>query len=197
MTRKLPVAGSIAAAIVLCVAGVAAQGVSQRPYTKADLSGWTGNPGTLTRMIQQIEAKTGGRVVEIRYSSRDAMPGFRAAVAKNGSVTFLSAAAEKGDTVELAAASVPDWMLKWKARADVTQALRATVPLPDAIRAAEQASDGAPAVAAGIASSASNPTSDVQAYNVLIWRHGEVHRVAVDDKSGQVIADPSALADWP
>ena len=197
MIRKLPVAASLAAAIILSVAGASAQGVSQRAYTKADLSGWTGDPGTLTRMIQQIEAKTGGRVIEIRYSSSDSLPGFRVAVAKEGGVTFYSVAAENADTIEMSAASVPDWMLKWKARADVRQALRATVPLSDAISTAEKASDGAPAVAAGIASSASNPTSDVQAYNVLIWRSGEVHRVAVDDKSGQVIADPRALADWP
>lgn len=197
MTTKLPIVCAIAAAVVLCGAGASAQLVSQQPYTKADLSTWTGAPDTLPRTIQRIEATTGGRVLEIRYSDRDGMPGFRAAVAKNGGVTFLRVAMQNGSSVEMTEASVPDWMLKWKARADVAAALQASVPLTDAIRTAEQANGGAPAVAAGIASSASNTTSDVQAYNVLTLRDGEVRRIAVDDKTGQVIANPRALAGWP
>ena len=95
-------------------------------------------------------------------------------------------------------ASVPDWMLHWRARADVKAAEQATVPLTDAIRTAEQARAGGLAVAAGIAASASNnASSDVKAYNVLVMRDGDVRRVAVDDSSGQVIADPQALASWP
>jgi hypothetical protein len=145
-------------------------------------------------MIQRIESTTGGRVLEIRYTDRDGKPGFRAAVAKDGGVTFVRFSSENGDAVEMVTPSVPDGKLKWKARADVGQALRATVPLSEAIRTAEYASYGAPAVAAGIASSASNPSSDVQAYNILIRRGGATHRVAVDDKTGRVIANPEALA---
>jgi len=197
--RKLAIACAITAAPTLCAAGVSghavsAHAVSQRPYTKADLSSWTGSPGTLPSLIQQIESTTGGRVVEIRYTDRDGKPGFRAAVAKNGGVTFLRISSENADSVEPGAASVPDRKLKWKARADVGQALRATVPLSEAIRTAEYESYGAPAVAAGIASSASNPSSDVQAYNILIRRGGATHRVAVDDRTGRVIANPEALA---
>jgi uncharacterized membrane protein YkoI len=194
--RQLQLACAIAAAI-LCGSGASAQSVSQRAYTKADLSGWVGTPDTLPLLIHRIEATTAGRVLEIRFINSDGEVGFRAAVAKSGSVTFLKVAAEGGATIELSEASVPDWMLKWKARADLGAAKSATVPLPQAIRAAEQANGGASAVAAGIASSASNPTSDVKAYNVLVYRDGEVHRVAVDDQSGQVISNPGALADWP
>jgi uncharacterized membrane protein YkoI len=194
--RKLSIACSIVAAATLCAASAPAQSVSQRPYTKADLTGWGGDASTLPSIIQRIEARSGGRVVEIRYTNRDNAPGFRTVVAKDGHVTFLSVAAQSGDSVELSASSVPDWMLKWKARADVSQALKATVPLTQAISTAEQ-QGGGPAVAAGIASSASNPTSDVQAYNVLIYRDGDVRRISVDIRSGQVIEDPGALAGWP
>jgi uncharacterized membrane protein YkoI len=193
---KLSIACSIVAAATLCAAGASGQPVSQKPYTKADLAGWSGDSSTLTRMIQRTETTTGGRVLEIRFTSRDGAPGFRTVVAKGGNVTFIRVAAQNGDTVEMSSSSVPDWMLKWKARADVGRVLQATVPLTQAIRTAEQ-QRGGPAVAAGIASSASNPTSDVQAYNVLIYRDGEVHRVAVDIRSGQVIENPRALADWP
>jgi hypothetical protein len=194
---RLRLACAIAAVAVSCGAGAFAQSVAQRPYTKADLSGWTGNPDTLPHVIHRIEATTGGRVLEIRYTDGEGTAGFRAAVAKNGGVTFLRVATQGGSALEMSEASVPDWMLKWKARADVVQALRASVPLTQAVRTAELANGGAPAVAAGIASGASNPTSEVQAYNILIFREGDVHRVSVDDKSGQVIANPRALADWP
>ena len=46
----------------------------------------------------------------------------------------------------------------------------------------------------GIARSASSPESDVHAYNVLVAVDGRASRVAVDDSTGQVIADPSALS---
>jgi hypothetical protein len=196
VTRHLPIACAIAVAAALCAAGASPQSVSQKPYTKADLAGWGGDANTLTGMIQRIESATGGRVVEIRYTSLDGAPGYRTVVAKRGAVTFIRASAQGGDAVEMTTETVPDWMLKWKSRADVGQAKQATVPLAQAIHTAEQQGEG-PAVAAGIASSASNPTSDVQAYNVLIYRDGDVRRVAVDIRSGQVIEDPRALAGWP
>ena len=195
MIRKLSIACAIAATASLCAAGASAQSVSQKPYTKADVASWTGNANTLPSVVRRIQATTGGRVLEIRYTDRDGAPGFRAALAKGANVTFLRVAAN-GQAVAMSAATVPDWMLKWKARADVRQAMMATVPLTQAIRTAEQQGEG-PAVAAGIASSASNPTSDVQAYNVLIYRDGDVRRFAVDIRTGQIIENPRALADWP
>ena len=73
----------------------------------------------------------------------------------------------------------------------------AKVPLSQAILTAEQADDNAPAIAAGIARSASNPESDVHAYNVLIDADGTTRRVSVDDSTGQIISDPGMLSDWP
>ncbi|HEY2048607.1 MAG TPA: hypothetical protein VGH03_04645 [Caulobacteraceae bacterium] len=196
MIRKLSIACAIAAAVSLGAASASAQAVSQKPYTKADLKDWSGDQSTLAHMIQRIESTTGGRVIEIRFTSSDGAPGFRTVLAKGGKVTFIHAAAQNGQTVEMSTSTVPDWMLKWRARADVGQALQATIPLTQAIRTAEQQGEG-PAVAAGIASSAANATSDVQAYNVLIYRDGDVRRVSVDIRSGQIIQNPRALADWP
>ena len=48
---------------------------------------------------------------------------------------------------------------------------------------------------AGIARSASNPTSDVQAYMVGILKDGQLKRVAVNSQSGSRIENPEAL-DW-
>jgi uncharacterized membrane protein YkoI len=194
--RKLSIACAIVAAVSLGAANASAQAVSQKPYTKADLKDWSGDQSTLAGMIQRIETTTGGRVIEIRFTSRDGAPGFRTVLARDGKVTFIRAAAQDGQTVEMSTSTVPDWMLKWRARTDVSQALQATVPLTQAIRTAEREGEG-PAVAAGIASSAANATSDVQAYNVLIYRDGDVRRISVDIRSGQIIQDPRALADWP
>ena len=48
-----------------------------------------------------------------------------------------------------------------------------------------------------IAVSASNPGSDVHAYNILLLNDGNTQRVAVDSETGAVIADPAALRGWP
>jgi hypothetical protein len=195
VSRKLSIACAIVAGATLCAAGASAEPVSQKPYPKIDLTGWGGDAATLTRVIQQIEATSGGRVVDIHYITRGGAPGFRTVVAKDGGVTFVTASLD-GQTEDMSSAPVPDRMLKWKARSDVGHALQATVPLAAAIRTAEEEGEG-PAVAAGIASSASNPTADVQAYNVLINHDGYVHRIAVDIRSGQVIQNPRALAGEP
>jgi hypothetical protein len=84
-------------------------------------------------------------------------------------------------------------MLHWRAREDVELAEKAKVRLVDAVRTAEAAADGAPAVAAGIAASASNLENDVPAYNVVVLRGGRTHRIAVDDQTGDTIADPRAM----
>jgi hypothetical protein len=194
--RKLSIACAIVAGATLCAVGASGEPVSQKPHPKIDLAGWSGDASTLTHMIQQIEGASGGRVVAIHYTNRGGAPGFRTVVAKDGGVTFISAAASDGQTLETPSASVPDRMLKWKARADVGHALEATVPLTDAIRIAEEEGEG-PAVAAGIASSASNPEAELQAYNVLIDSGGYIHRVAVDIRTGRVIQNPRALAGRP
>jgi uncharacterized membrane protein YkoI len=178
--------------------GVAwAQGVAQPGYFKGDVAAFHGTPDTLGHIISKIEAATAGRVVEIRFAEKDGMPGYQVAMAKGGEITFIRIDEQSGNIMQIGADSMPVWMMKWKVGADVHLAESAKVPLSKAILTAEQADNNSPAIAAGIARSASNPESDVHAYNVLIAANGMTRRVSVDDSTGEVISDPGALSDWP
>lgn len=171
--------------------------VTQPSHLAADMKGFNGAPDSLTTMISRIERSTGGRVIEIRFTNADGMPGYRAVVARGGQLQFLRIAATNGEAVALNDTSLPDWMLHWRDRKAAELAQQAKVPLADAIVTAEKAQDGAPALAAGVAASSTNPTTDVKAYNILVYRDGDVQRVAVDADTNQVIANPQALASWP
>jgi hypothetical protein len=194
MSRRFGFASALTMGAALLATGAMAQSVAQPSWTNSDLAAWNGTPQTLVRMIRDIRQTEGGRILEIRYTDKDGIPGFRAAIARNGQVDFIRVGAQGGDAVELSQVDVPDWMLRWKARADIRMDGRAHVSLAQAVQTAEEASGGAPAIAAGIAPSASNPESDVQAYNVLVLHNGVVSRFAIDDRSGQIIADPRVLS---
>lgn len=174
-----------------------AQPVAQPSHLDADVSGFRGTPETLVHVIARVERDTDGKVVEARFSNAGGQPGYFVAVDEGGQVAFLRLEREDGALIQVSETTRPSWMLHWRGRADLKAAEQAKVSLIDAVRTAEKATDGAPAVAAGIARSASNPTSAVQAYNVLVLRGGDTHRVSVDDATNEVIADPRTLADWP
>jgi uncharacterized membrane protein YkoI len=183
--------------VLLPITGVAiAQGVAQPGYSKMDISGFHGTKDTLVNAIRAIERGTGGKVTEIRFSETQGLPGYHAVVSKSGRIEFIHVQEDSANIVQIDAASGPAWMLKWRGRTDVHFADTARVSLSAAVVAAEQSKNGAPAVAAGIARSASNPTSDVQAYNVMLDMDGSAHRVSVDDSSGEIVSDPSALTDF-
>jgi hypothetical protein len=175
-----------------------AQGVAQSHYLKGDISGFHGTQDTLINSIRVIERSTGGTVTEIRFSRANGLPGYHAVVAKGGSIEFIYIQEKSANVVQIDASSGPVWMLKWRDRSEVHFAEKAKVTLSAAILTAELSTkgNGAPAVAAGIARSASNPTAEVQAYNVMLDINGNAHRVAVDDSTGEVISDPSALTDF-
>lgn len=175
---------------------VIAQGVSQPGYLKTDLSGFHGNQDTLVNAIRAIEQGTGGKVTEIRFSETNGLPGYHAVVSKEGRIEFIHIQERTAKIVEIDVASGPAWMLKWRDRSDVHFAQGANVSLSAAVLTAERSKNGAPAVAAGIARSASNPTSDVQAYNVMLDIDGSARRVAVDDSTGEIISNPGALTDF-
>jgi uncharacterized membrane protein YkoI len=192
---------SITAATALGLAALVgvnacAQGVAQPGYYSGDLKAFHGDSQSLIQALQAFHAGSGDRVVEIRFSDKDGAPGYYAVLQKQGRVDFVHID-ENGRSVELDQASLPDWMLKRNSRIDLRFDRKATVPLAQAIETAESAYNGAPAVAAGIARSASNPDSDVHAYNVLLDAGGRVKRVAVDSRTGQIISDPQALTAWP
>jgi uncharacterized membrane protein YkoI len=171
-----------------------AQPVAQPSSINGDISAFHGNQTTLVNAIQVIEQSTGGKVLDIRFSNAKGVPAYHAVVVKGGQVQFFQIAERSQNVIELDASSRPVWMLGWRSKADVHYAKGATVSLSNAIRTAQQSKNGAPAAAAGIARSASNPDSDVQAYTVLLDDGGRVRSVSVDISTGEVIADPSALA---
>lgn len=197
MRIKGALALSIGGALMLASSYGAAQPVAQKAYTKTDVAAFSGGPDVLPDVINSIQSSTGGKVTEVRFVDKNGVPGFDAAVAKGGSVTFMRADAPAKNVTVLATDTLPDWLLGWRSRQDVNLAERAKYPLADAVRTAEKANGGAPAVAAGIAASASNPTSDVNAYNVLLKTGNDVKRVAVDSSTDQIIANPQALSAWP
>jgi len=170
--------------------------VAQASYPKIDVTGFQASTTSLVNAIGKVQQMTGGRVLEIRYADVNGEAGFHAVVAKGDTVQFMRLEQKSGRLTPVDQHSTPDWMLSWRNKADVHFAETAVVPLAQAIQTAEQQDNNAPAIAAGIARGASNPTSDVHAYNVLLDMAGNERRLAVDDNTGQVIADPQALAAW-
>ena len=189
--------------LLLCVclsswANIAlAQQVSQPGFTNADISAFHGKDNTLVNSIALIEQSTGGKVIDIRFSNTtNGMPGYNVVLVKAAQVQFFHFEERSKHVTELDASSKPVYMLNWQGKSDVHFAQQAQVSLSTAIQTAEQSHPGSPAMAAGIARSASNPDSDVHAYNVLLNRGGSVKRVAVDSATGEVISDPSALSSF-
>jgi uncharacterized membrane protein YkoI len=173
-----------------------AQQVSQPSFTNDDISAFHGNNNTLVNAIAVIEQSTGGKVIDIRFSNANGMPGYNVVLVKGTQVQFFHFEERSKHVVELDASSKPIYMLNWRGKSDVHFAQQAQVPLSAAIQTAEQSQPGAPAMAAGIARSASNPDSEVHAYNVLLNRAGSVKRIAVDSATGQVISDPGSLSSF-
>jgi hypothetical protein len=178
-------------------AGLAlAQSVAMPPHPDINVADFSGDPKALPGAVAAIEAASGGRVVEIRYNNVSGVPGYDVVVAKGSQVSFQRFSKPDAGLVALTGKTQPEWMLKWQARRDVDLVEKAKVPLSTAIRTAESSMSGAPAVAAGIAQSASRPDTSVHAYNVAILEGKDLRRVAVDSDTGQTIDDPSALAGW-
>jgi uncharacterized membrane protein YkoI len=173
-----------------------AQSVAQPGVASVgDVSAFHGNQNTLVNAIRATEQATGGKVLDIRFSSTGGTPSWHAVVVKGSQVQFFRMEEVSRKVIELDASSKPVWMLNWQGKADVSAAKQASVSLSNAVSTAEQQKNGSPAVAAGIARSASNPESDVHAYTVLVVEGGvRVKSVSVDASTGQVIADPSALS---
>jgi len=173
------------AALLPLTGVVMGQSAAQGDYLKTGVSGFHGTQDTLVNAIKAIEQGTGGKVTEIRFSATNGMPGYHAAVSKRGRIEFIHIQEDSANVVQIDAASGPVWMLKWRKRSDVHFADNASVSLSAAVRAAERSMNGAPAVAAGIARSASNPTSGVQAYNVMLDVDGSARRLRSTIRAGK------------
>ena len=187
---------ALAAAGALAASGpLHAQGVSMPPYPEINLAGFNGDASSLPKAVAAIEAASGGRVVEIRYNNVSGAPGYDVVLERGAQVSFQRFTKPGGGMIALTGKTEPSWMLKWQARRDVSFVKQAKVSLAAAIRTAESSLPG-PAVAAGIARSASSITTDVHAYNVAILNGGRLHRVAIDSATGLMIDDPNALGGW-
>jgi hypothetical protein len=193
----IPVLAALAVAAPAFATPTADQPVAQGVRLRADIAGFDGDPTALPRAISAAEQSSGGTVVQAQYASHAGGSGYQATVANGNEVTFMSLAQPAAGVAVMADDNVPLSALHGGDRRDVRIAERAPISLAEAVTRAEDAHNDAPAVAAGIAISASNPTSDVHAYNVLLLEGGRVHRVAVDSATGDLIANPSALSDSP
>ncbi|MHB8283073.1 MAG: hypothetical protein ACYDD1_00165 [Caulobacteraceae bacterium] len=124
------------------------------------------------------------------------MPGFHVVMEKSGQCTFVHVDAQDGRLVTIASETAPDLILSWNERAQLKYDRMKSVSLVQAIRTAEAANYRAPAVAAGIARSVSDPEAAVHAYNVILDAASSTMRVAINGVTGQIIADPSTLSEW-
>ena len=174
----------------LLLAGVSFSASSQ---DNPDSSASSSAPASLTDAVQSIESATGGKVLEVRVRRHG--PGFAAVVTKGNQLANIKVHPVNGQVTKMSVDEVPQWMHDWKLRADAQDIHKARVSVSDAIRTAEQAQQ-APAVDAGLAKPLS-PSNDVLAYNIEVLKDGEPRRVAVDAKTGELIANPDeVLTPW-
>jgi hypothetical protein len=159
-----------------------------------DVTGFNGDANTLADAVAAIESQGGPRVAAIAFNNfAGNTPGYGVILVQGSNYTFKRLEQPTGKAVQLYESSLPAWMLNWRNERRATVVETAKVSLADAIRTAEASEGGKPAVVAGIARSASNPTSTVHAYMVGILKDGALRRVAVDSQTGAVIANPEAL----
>ena len=192
MLTKRTLGSAVAmSAILLGAAALADPQVTERPESASALG--TKDPSTiaLTDVTARIEAKTHGRVMDIRYQDWNGKGAYDAVVARGDQVSTVRMEARTGKMMRVASSQTPDWALNWEKRADIRSAKKAMIPLSAAIRTAEDAAH-APAFEAGFAKPLT-PDSDVLAYNVELMLHGQPQLMAVDATTNEVIANPSAL----
>lgn len=146
---------------------------------------------SLPSAIAAIEAKAGGKVMNIRFEDDGGAPVYDAVVVTPHEVGVARVYARTGNVSGIDDDKTSNLSLKWEQRRDVTSFAKATIPLSTAIETAEQIA-GAPAVNAGLAKPLT-PTNDVLAYNIEVVKDGQVERIAVDANTDQIIADPGAL----
>jgi hypothetical protein len=186
---------ALAPAISLAAGAPAlAQTLTVNPNLAIDVTGFSGDANALPTAVSKIESQPQGvRVGAIAYNYVAGTPGYGVILVQNSNIRLMRLEKPEGQPVEIKEAAPPAWMLTWRnqKRADIVATSK--VSLADAIRTAEASQRGAPAVVAGIARSASNPTSDVHAYMIGILKNGELQKVAVDSETGNVIANPEAL----
>jgi hypothetical protein len=179
------------------VVGPTAAEPARRPAPPTWLDGFDRDADNLPRAIATLE-RGGGLVTEIRFDGRGGHPGFDATVERGGRVAFVRLERGGARDVVLTRRRRPAWMQRRRIRQQLSSALHAKVSLAAAVQQAEGDTGDLPAVAAAVATRASDPLRYAPAYNVLLLTPQDtVQRVAVDAITGLSIADVGALAAWP
>jgi uncharacterized membrane protein YkoI len=176
---------------LLSVPALADPPLTEQAQSMASLQGLSLTSVSLPRAIGVVEAKTGGKVMDIVVASHDGKPYYDAVVVKQGKVGTVQVSGKAGTVATLPDDQFTVGNLNWHDRADVSSFTKATVPLAAAIKNLEQ-QGSATAINAGLAKPLS-PGNSVLAYNIEIVSNGQARRVAVDANTGEVIADPGAL----
>ena len=192
MTTKRLLGGAAAvSALLLGSVAMAAPQLTERPESLRALG--SANPSTvvLENAAAQIEGRTGGRVMDIRFYDETGHPAYMAVIAKSGAVDTVRMDGTSGQITRVSGSRVPDWAMSRERRADVESARQTTVPLSSAIVTAENAARG-PAIEAGLAKPLT-AENGVLAYNIEVLTYGRPELIAVDANTNEVIANPNSL----
>jgi uncharacterized membrane protein YkoI len=147
--------------------------------------------GALAHAAQAMEQDSGGKVLEIRLVDEKGEPAFEAAVAQADTVIYLRVTSVSDTVTHISIRELPPWLQNAGLEAYLKSAALAKVPLVDAISKAE-AEAKAPAIGAGIAKPLSGGNS-VLAYYVEALKGSKRRLLAVDAKTGALIANPETL----
>ena len=190
-TKRLPGSAAMLSALLLGSVALGDPRLTESPESLRALG--SADPGSvvLENAAAQIEGRTGGRVMEVRFHDETGHPAYIAVIAKSGAIDAVRMDGVSGQITRMANTRVPDWALSWERRADVHSARQATVPLSSAIVTAENAARG-PAIEAGLAKPLT-ANNQVLAYNVEVVMRGRPELIAVDANTNEVIANPNSL----
>jgi hypothetical protein len=147
--------------------------------------------GALAHAADVFQENTGGKVLEIRVADTAGAAGFEAALLKNGGILYMRIASPDEHVTEIDVKNLPPWLLNYHLEAYARSAVRAQVPIQEAIAKAEKRND-APAIDAGIAKPLSGENA-VLAYFVETLNGSRREDLAVDATTGVFIANPQSL----
>ena len=147
--------------------------------------------GALAHAADAFQEETGGKVLEIRLADTAGAADFEAAVLKNGGVLYMRIASPDEHVTEIDVKNLPPWLLNYHLEAYARSAVRAQVPIREAIAKAEKRND-APAIDAGIAKPLGGDNA-VLAYFVETLNGSRREDLAVDATTGVFIENPQSL----
>jgi uncharacterized membrane protein YkoI len=190
LARQRLVATILIPCLLMSGTALAAPQLTEHEESLSALNNFHNSAVSLAGAIADVEAKTGGKVINIRFKDVDGTPSYQAVVVTPNDVGLAQVNARSGHVSGLDR-KISDRSLKWEQRNDLKSFAEANTPLSKAIAKAERLAGG-PAVNAGLAKSLT-PNNDVLAYNIEVLKLGQVQRIAVDATTGEVIADPDTL----